>query len=295
MPTVLVVDDSPVDRRVLSGILQKNTELDVHQAADGAAALEQMESQVPDIVVTDLQMPQMDGLELVRAIREHHSEVPVVLVTGFGSEDLAVRALQQGAASYVPKEHLAEKLADTVQDLLSRLGSDRDYERLSDSMTRAEFGFRLENDPLLIPNLVELVKQVVASVQSCDSTVQLRVGMALEESLYAAMLRSNLELTPAEVERIRRRDESAWSLLRQRQAQAELAARRVTVDIRLSCDQSRVEIGHQGKVEQGAAPGEPLDMHAPENRGLILMRAFMDEVKYDDGGRKLTLVKRADV
>ena len=114
MPTVLVVDDSPIDRQLVGGLLKQDTDWTVTYAGDGAAALDSIRTSPPDIVVTDLQMPEMTGLELVIAVRKSFAQVPVVLMTGKGSEEIAVEALHAGAASYVPKRALATMLVDTV-------------------------------------------------------------------------------------------------------------------------------------------------------------------------------------
>jgi CheY-like chemotaxis protein len=100
MPVVLVVDDSPVDRRLISGILQKSGRLRIETAVNGADAMERLRQVSPDIIVTDLTMPELDGLQLVTMVRLHFPKIPVVLVTAHGSESLAVQALEQGAASY---------------------------------------------------------------------------------------------------------------------------------------------------------------------------------------------------
>ena len=70
MPTILVVDDSPVDRRIVEGLLQREADLDwlVDYAENGVRALAKMKDLLPDVIVTDLQMPEMDGLELVTAV-----------------------------------------------------------------------------------------------------------------------------------------------------------------------------------------------------------------------------------
>src|SRR5262245_3207159 len=119
MPTILVVDDSPVDRRLVSGLLSKNAYLTIETAASGPDALSAIERSVPDLVVTDLVMPGMDGFELVAKVRGLHPLVPVILMTSMGNEEIAGRALQEGAASYVPKRSLAQKLLDTVQRVLA--------------------------------------------------------------------------------------------------------------------------------------------------------------------------------
>ena len=90
MPMVLVVDDTEVDRRLMAGMLEINMEWLVTFANNGKEALEIINQAVPDVVVTDLEMPEMDGLQLVEACRQHFSSVPVILVTGKGSEVLAM-------------------------------------------------------------------------------------------------------------------------------------------------------------------------------------------------------------
>ncbi len=147
MPTVLVVDDSPIDRKLAVGILQKQADLTVDSAAHGAAALQRAAHQVPDVVVTDLQMPEMSGLELVRAMRGRFPQVPVVLMTAHGSEEIAVQALEQGAASYVAKAKLADELAETVHNVLAAARAGRRHERLLDCLRQTSLDFVLDNDP----------------------------------------------------------------------------------------------------------------------------------------------------
>ena len=98
MARVLVVDDSPVDRKVVGGLLGKSPTLDIEFASDGEEALEVMRETHPNLVVTDLIMPNMDGLELVAAVVKQYPLVPVILMTGKGSEQIAVDALKAGAA-----------------------------------------------------------------------------------------------------------------------------------------------------------------------------------------------------
>ena len=84
MPTVLIVDDNPIDRRLAAGVVEK-VGMDTAFAVHGKAALEVIERAVPDVVLTDLLMPEMDGLELVERIRADYSAIPVILMTAHGS------------------------------------------------------------------------------------------------------------------------------------------------------------------------------------------------------------------
>ena len=145
-------------------------------------------------MVTDLNMPQKNGLELVRAMRIHFGAIPVILITAQGSEELAVQALEHGAASYVPKVLLAEKLIPTVDDVLAVVSAKRSYDRLVGSINRTEFDLTLENDPALFDPFVELFQQIVHGMGLCDDTDRFRIGMALKEALLNALYRGNLEL-----------------------------------------------------------------------------------------------------
>ncbi len=78
-PTILVVDDSAIDRRVAGRVLEKSGWV-VAYAADGALALERIAAAAPTLVVTDMQMPNLDGLALVEQIRERFPRIPVILI-----------------------------------------------------------------------------------------------------------------------------------------------------------------------------------------------------------------------
>ena len=95
-PQVLVVDDEPNLRRVLGAQLSRDG-YEVHTVADGEAALRILQEQYVDVVITDLRMPRLDGLELLRRALALEPELPVVIITAHGTVDNAVAALKAGA------------------------------------------------------------------------------------------------------------------------------------------------------------------------------------------------------
>src|SRR6188472_2216203 len=99
---VLVVDDEPNLRRVLSAQLSRDG-YDVHTAEDGAQALAVLAEHHIDLVITDLKMPGVDGMELLRQSLKLDSELPVVMITAHGTVDNAVEALKLGAFDYLTK------------------------------------------------------------------------------------------------------------------------------------------------------------------------------------------------
>src|SRR5438067_12701539 len=98
MPSVLVVDDSPMDRHLAAGLLRKSPDYTVFEAVDGQDALEKLELHLPDLVVTDMMMPNRNGLKLVSAVKEQYPLIPTILMSSLGSEEIAVQALQNGAS-----------------------------------------------------------------------------------------------------------------------------------------------------------------------------------------------------
>jgi CheY-like chemotaxis protein len=299
MPRVLVVDDSAVDRRFVGGLLSKGGRYQVDYAEDGSQALSQMRKEAPDLIVTDLQMPNRNGLELVAAVRMHHPGVPIILMTGHGSEALAVEALQRGAAGYVPKPHMGERLLDAVDEALSMSRADRTYDRLISCMSRCTFAFELDSDPALIDPLVDLVQQMVAGMKLTDATGRFRVGAALKESLLNAVYRGNLEISFQQMQaaRVSLMEGRGDDLLLKRRSEQPYSERKVFVDVVLDTSQARFVVRDEGPGFDPASlppPGQPGSLDPETGRGLVLMRAFMDEVAYNTSGNEVTMVKRRE-
>lgn len=297
MPKVLVVDDSKVDRRLVCEFLRNQSQWTVEDAANGVEALARMKDSVPDLMLTDLNMPIMDGLELVTAMREHHPAVPVILITAYGSETLASEALRRGASSYVPKSQLADRLLGTMEEVLALARADRTYERLISCLTRTEFTFFLENDAALIDPMVDLVQQMVAGMEVADFTGRLRIGVALKEALLNALFHGSLEISADEMQQVQDRllDEKDASLVEQRCSEPPYRDRKIFVDVRITEEEARFVVRDEGPgfdVKAVPDPSSPGALEAEQGRGLSLMRTFMDEVVFNDAGNEVTMVKR---
>ncbi|MER6467309.1 response regulator transcription factor [Streptomyces collinus] len=115
---VLVVDDDPTVAEVVTGYLER-AGYTVDRAADGPAALERAAAHRPDLVVLDLMLPGMDGLEVCRRLREH-GPVPVVMLTARGDEEDRVLGLEVGADDYVTKPFSPRELVLRVDSVLRR-------------------------------------------------------------------------------------------------------------------------------------------------------------------------------
>jgi len=293
METVLVVDDSAVDRRLAGGLLAKLPQLHIEYAADGLEALQRIEELTPDLVLTDLVMPGRTGLELVEEVQQRWPQMPVILMTNKGSEEVAIKALKAGAASYVPKSQLAAMLPETVIGVLQLARQRRSQATLMASLMRSEFTFDLGIDDTLISPLVSYLQSCMSSLNLCDEASSIRVCIALEEALRNALFHGNLEISSQEREG---NGEAYRVLIESRRASDPYRDRHLLVRVRFEPGEATFVINDEGPGFDPSSLPDPTD---PENldkvsgRGLLLMRTFMDEVSYNDRGNQVTMVKRA--
>ncbi len=117
---VLVVDDSPTMRQFIVFALQRLPGLQIHEAGDGVNALKQLSSEKYDLLLTDINMPMMDGLKLVGLIRNdpHYKKLPIIVITTEGSEVTRERAIKIGANEYITKPLQTARLIEIVRRLL---------------------------------------------------------------------------------------------------------------------------------------------------------------------------------
>jgi len=119
MTRILIVDDDRAFRLSTAALLRADG-YEVDGVADGAAAAEALRETRPDLVVLDLRMPGVDGLGVVEALRMWGERVPILMISGFGTVDTAVRALHLGADDFLTKPVEPDVLSARVADLLAR-------------------------------------------------------------------------------------------------------------------------------------------------------------------------------
>lgn len=290
--TVLVVDDSAMDRHLAGAIIQKMTGWSASFAGHGPEALAMMEKEHFDVVLTDMLMPEMDGLQLVQKIRSQYPLVPVILMTAHGSEDIAIQALQKGAASYVPKKVLARDLADTLEQVFAVSKTRQEEVQLLSRLGYVESCFVLENDTKLIPALVSHVEEDITRLRLADPSGLVLLGVALHEALTNAILHGNLELDSS----LRETDEKAYYRLSQeRRSQAPYVDRRVNVITRFTRAEMTFRVIDEGPGFDPNTlpdPTDPSNLGKVSGRGLLLIQTFMDRVQHNERGNEILMAKR---
>ena len=285
---ILVVDDNPVDRHLVGSLLNAVDEWDIEYATDGAHALVQLDTVQPDIIVTDLQMPYVDGLELVQRVRQDHSDIPVVLITSYGSEKTAVEALKCGAANYSPKNALRKDLVRTVRQVLDLSNHVRASRLKSNQPAPTNLAFVLENDLGLVGPLIEHLQTMMPAWSDRD---RLQVSMALDEALVNAMHHGNLEVESS----LRVDDESEYyERVRLRRTQTPFCDRRVHIQAEFSEQHLCVQISDEGPGFDPTTIPDPTDEENIQKiggRGLFLIKSFMSQVVHNPTGNQITMTK----
>lgn len=294
MPNVLIVDDSAVDRNLAGGLLRQVPGLQVTFAVNGRDAWQKMERELPDLVLTDLIMPEMDGLELVANVVATYPLVPVILMTGRGSEETAVRALQSGAASYVPKAILSTLLLETVEHVLDAARAEQDEARLMNCLTESETTFMIGNDSAMIGPLVNYLHRTIRTIGLCGEADGIRVCVALEEAINNALFHGNLEISS----HLRTTDVEAYQqLVRQRIKTAPYCSRSIQVQAKFNRQSGTFIVRDEGPgfdPDSLPDPTDPENLEKASGRGLLLMRTFMDSVEFNSIGNIVTMIKNVE-
>jgi CheY-like chemotaxis protein len=289
--TVLVVDDSPLDREIIGRLLGSLEDVSVSYARDGAEGLAAIKRVCPRVILTDLVLPDMQGTELIREVRAEHPHISMILVTAYGSEEVAMQALRAGAANYIPKRDLARDLVSTLRQVLTIAAITHERKRISRSLVRRESEYVLDSDPELIMPFLKLMQEEIDGMGLCDPTGQLQVGVALQEALCNSLFHGNLEV----MSDLRQDDEDEfYQVAAQRRTQEPYRSRRIRLRVQLDRSAARFIIADDGPGFDTSIVDRPVraeDLSRIGGRGLLLIRTFMDHVSFNETGSQITLVK----
>lgn len=288
---ILVVDDLDIDREMVRRCLSAFENLKFSFASDGEEALQMVEERPPELVVTDLRMPGMDGLELVRRMSQDFPLIPVILMTSQGSEQIAVQALKAGAAHYVSKDELKETLAETICEVLEIVRARRKRSKVLEYFESSETRFRIPSDVSVVTPMVAFFQELLSRRGIHDEALRMHVGIALMEALSNAIIHGNLEVE-SELRRTNR--EAFDKRVEERSKKPEYRSREVLCTSIEYPDSIKYIIQDEGC---GFDPGEIPDPTDPENlllmggRGIMLIRTLMDRVEFNEQGNQITLYK----
>jgi DNA-binding NtrC family response regulator len=185
--SILVVDDDPGAQRALLQVLKKEG-YSVDAASSATAALEKLQEQSVDLLVTDIRMERMDGMELMREVRQRWPDLPVIIMTAFASIDTAIRSIHAGAYDYVSKPYEIAELRLIVRRALEQARLVRENQVLRQNI--AEEQDREVHMIGMSPEMIEVYK-MIARVAVTGTTVLVQGESGSGKELVARAIHAN--------------------------------------------------------------------------------------------------------
>ncbi len=161
MSKILIIEDEAAIRRVLKKIIsEENENYQVEEAEDGLQGLEMIKNTDYDLVLCDIKMPKMDGVEVLEKVKKIKSEIPMVMISGHGDLDTAVNTMRLGAFDYISKPPDLNRLLNTVRNALDRKELVVENKRLKKKVSK---NYEMVGDSDAISHIKEIIEKVAAT------------------------------------------------------------------------------------------------------------------------------------
>jgi len=299
--SVLFVDDEEPIR--FSFKERFEDQFQINLASDGLEALEELRANhhAYNVVVTDIKMPQMDGLEMIRNAREIDPDLGFIVVSGHGDTEDVIEALRLGARNFIRKPYSFADLENTIilESNRYRMIQDERERREGQRMTE-QFLTSVDGMEFMLPNQIEWVNPVtfrlvaiMESVGICGESDRFNIALGLMEIITNAIEHGNLGLTQEEKRIEKSRGEEAYQIELKRRAELpEYKDRKVRVVANINAQEAVVRVEDEGSgfdYEALPDPTDPENLFIPSGRGILLARSFIHEVAFSGKGNIVTL------
>ncbi len=283
---ILIIDDEKRVCTVLGEFMSREG-FEHDCATSGDEAIRLLETKNYDFVITDLVMPGDDGLELLQRIRSMNSEIPVAIMTGFGTLDRAIEALRRGAVDFIKKPFDFDRISQLLSKVFERRKHEAGYAESLALFTNGTFA--LPNDAIILESAARLATKRLEGTRFHDG-----VYLALIECLTNAMEHGNLKI--GQKEKIdAMSDGTLEELKRSRLADPVLGNRKIFLTIEATDDSLRFIVRDEGEgfdYYNLPDPTNAENLFNASGRGVLLVQCYMDEVSWNHAGNEITILKK---
>ena len=287
---ILIVEDDHASRLFLESLLESNN-YDFRSAENGIEGLNVFEEYNPDIVLSDIKMPIMDGLELLEAIRDKNSDTIVVIVTAFGSENYAIQALHLGANNYLKKPVSSQELLRLLKKYKAIISEQFYPESLPGKLINRTFSIEFKSEYTKIPKIVD--KIMIESAIDINDSEKVNIELGLVELITNAVEHGNLGISY--IEKQLALDEGKLSeLFDDRVHNEKFKNRKVKVDFFTDEEKYQWTITDNGEGFNWKSIPDPTDQeHILElnGRGIFISNFLFDKIEYFGKGNVVTATK----
>lgn len=183
---VLIIDD---EDNIRSGLMLslKSEGFDVQGAASGVEALDKINLFLPDLIVSDIKMPGLNGLELLEQVKIKHPNIPVIMLTGHAGLDDAVTAMKLGAYDFLTKPVHLDKLILLIQRAIAQMDQHQQLQNLSEQLEKHKDMENIIGSSGCIKKLQEMIRQIAPT----DATVLLQGESGVGKEIFASAIHQN--------------------------------------------------------------------------------------------------------
>lgn len=292
---ILVVDGEQIIRNVLKRKIEQSTNNSVVVASNGPPALEIFNSEPIDLVITDLLMHEFSGLDLLRQFKEINANVPVIIVTGYGTLDDAIDAIHLGAEDFIKKPFDINEVLETIEKTFRKQEEQFDQSRIIPCISNENIQLEVPNDLDYVNIVINFVCSHLKASWSVTDDQLHDIKICLYEALVNAIEHGNLGISGEEKSRILESGSQPWrQFLLARISSPEFSGRKIRIGIVINDEEFRIRIHDEGEGFDYEARVEDErfeEQFLSSGRGLLLIQNLMDGVEFEDGGRCITIWK----
>ncbi|MBF0239264.1 MAG: response regulator [SAR324 cluster bacterium] len=290
--TALIVDDEPNICKTLSRVIHSLSPYPVKilEAENGKVALQLMENQAVDMVITDVKMPVMDGLTLLKKIRIKNKEIPVIVTSAHGDESIILEALRGGATTFFRKPSSLSVIEDTLRSIFGFIHEQKALRINYENLDYLCCEMHLQSDITLMASTSQCLLQYFYNSHYISQVVSIQT--VFYELLANAIEHGNWEIN-GEEKRLAQTEGNWDKLVKERTQNPQYLERQVHIRLEYTPMEATFTITDEGNGFDWRQIPDAFSEDAilwENGRGLILSKIYCKSLSYNDKGNEVTFV-----
>jgi CheY-like chemotaxis protein len=248
-------------------MLSETGNYQIDTASNGRIAWQKVQENDYDLVITDIRMPEIDGIELLKLIRQHNSSIPIIVVTAFASIETAVEALQSGAANFLKKPFSIDEINTVTSKALKAAVQTKIQSKTIGNISKS-FSVVTKSKHSIVDPVFQQIRDMAKNFGFSNDQLHMNLYLCLTEAIANAIDHGNKGDPDKEI----------------------------TIDAIINSDSIIINISDEGNgfnLNMVPDPTQDCNISKSRGRGIFLMRCYMDSVSYSNNGSKVTMIINA--